>query len=112
LLITLVDDPDPIQVNETTTYRVRVTNQGTAADTNVRIVAEFPKEVSPVSAPGGTVEGSKVTFPPYPRLAPKAVFEYTIKARGTAVGDARIRFIRTSDTIPAPTTVEESTRVY
>jgi hypothetical protein len=39
-------------------------------------------------------------------------FEYSIAARGARVGDARVKFIRTSDGIPAPTTAEESTRVY
>jgi uncharacterized repeat protein (TIGR01451 family) len=113
LLLEKADDPDPIAVGETTTYTVKVTNQGTADDTNVKMVVEFPAEVTPVSASnGGTVEGKKVTFPAYPRLAPKAAFTYTIQAKGEKAGDARIRFVRTSDGIPAPTSAEESTRVY
>ncbi len=113
LLLQKADDPDPISVGETTTYTVRVTNQGTADDTNIKMVVEFPDEISPVSASNeGVVDGKRVTFPPYPRLAPKEVFNYTIKAKGEKVGDARVRFIRTSDGIPAPTTAEESTRVY
>lgn len=113
LLLEKADDPDPIQIGETTTYTVRVTNQGTADDTNVKVVVQFPAEVDPVSASHeGVVNGKTVTFPSFPRLAPKQAFEYSIKARGASAGDARIRFIRTSDGIPAPTTAEESTRVY
>ena len=113
LLLEKADNPDPIQVGETTTYTVKVTNQGTADDTNVKMVVEFPAEIDPVSASnGGVVSGKKVTFPAYPRLAPKAAFEYTITAKGVKVGDARVNFIRTSDGIPAPTSAEESTRVY
>lgn len=113
LLLEKADDPDPIAVGETTTYTVKVTNQGTADDTNIKMVVEFPAEISPVSASnGGTVEGKRVTFPPYPRLTPKQAFTYTIQAKGEKVGDARVKFIRTSDGIPAPTTAEESTRVY
>ena len=113
LLLETADDPDPIQVGETTAYMVRVTNQGTAEDTNVKMVVEFPKEITPVSADnGGVVQGNRVTFPAYPRLAPKAAFQYKIQARGTVVGDARVKFIRTSDGIPNPTSSEESTRVY
>ncbi len=113
LLLQKADDPDPIQVGETTTYMVRVTNQGTADDTNIKMVVEFPEEVTPVSADNnGTVRGNTVTFPAYPRLAPKAAFEYHITAKGAKAGDARVKFIRTSDDIPAPTTAEESTRVY
>jgi uncharacterized repeat protein (TIGR01451 family) len=113
LLLNKGDDPDPIQVGEQTTYYVRVTNQGTRDDTNIKIVVEFPKELTPVSADnGGTIRGQTVTFPACPRLAPKQAFEYHVKAKGAAPGDARVTFIRTSDDIPAPTTAEESTRVY
>ena len=113
LLLEKGDDPDPVEVGEETTYYVRVTNQGTADDTNVKVVVEFPKELTPISADnGGSVEGQTVTFPPHPRLAAKAAFEYHVKAKGAVAGDARVKFIRTSTDIPAPTTAEESTRVY
>lgn len=113
LLLEKADNPDPIQVGENTTYTVKVTNQGTADDTAVKVVVEFPAEIDPVSASnGGVVNGKTVTFPAYPRLAPKQAFEYSIVARGARAGDARVKFIRTSDGIPAPTTAEESTRVY
>lgn len=113
LLLEKADNPDPIQVGETTTYTVRVTNQGTADDTNVKVVVLFPAEVDPVSASnGGVVDGKTVTFPAFPRLTPKQAFEYSIVAKGAKPGDARVKFIRTSDEIPAPTTAEESTRVY
>ncbi len=113
LLIQHDDNPDPIQIGENTTYRIRVTNQGTADDTNIKVVVQFPAELDPVSASdNGTVDGKTVTFPAFPRLAPKGVFEYTVVAKGARAGDARVRIVRTSDGIPAPTTVEESTRVY
>ncbi len=113
LLLEKADNPDPIQVGETTTYTVKVTNQGTADDTNIKMVVEFPAEIDPVGASdGGVVSGKKVTFPAYQRLAPKQAFEYTITAKGVKTGDARVTFIRTSDGIPAPTSAEESTRVY
>jgi uncharacterized repeat protein (TIGR01451 family) len=113
LLLEKADNPDPIQVGESTTYTVKVTNQGTADDTNVKVVVEFPAEIDPVSASnGGTISGKKVTFPAFPRLAPKQAFEYSITAKGVKAGDARVTFIRTSTDIPAPTTAEESTRVY
>jgi uncharacterized repeat protein (TIGR01451 family) len=100
-------------VGENTTYTIRVTNQGTADDTNIKIVVQFPAEITPTSASnGGTIEGKRVTFPVYPRLAPKAAFTYTIQAKGEKAGDARISVVRTSTDIPSPTTEEESTRVY
>lgn len=113
LLLEKGDNPDPIQIGEETTYYVRVTNQGSTDDTNIKVVVEFPEYLTPVSADnGGQVQGQRVVFPAYPRLAPKGVFEFHVKAKGAKVGDARVKFIRTSTDIPAPTTAEESTRVY
>lgn len=113
LLLETLDDPDPIQVGETTTYTVRITNQGTADDTNIKVVVEFSPEIDPVSATnGGVVSGKTVTFPAFDRLASKQAFEYKIVGKGAKVGDARTKVTRTSDGIPAPTTAEESTRVY
>jgi hypothetical protein len=43
LLLEKGDDPDPIEVGEETTYYVRVTNQGTTDDTNVKVVVSFRK---------------------------------------------------------------------
>ena len=113
LLLEKADNPDPIELGETTTYTVKVTNQGTADDTNIKVVVKFPAEIDPVNASnGGVVDGKTVTFPAYPRLAPKQAFEYSMVGKGVKVGDARVTFIRTSDGIPNETTAEESTRVY
>ena len=61
---------------------------------------------------GGTIDGQTVTFPPVVRLDAKQAFEYHVIAKGAAPGDARVTFVRTSRDIPAPTSAEESTRVY
>jgi uncharacterized repeat protein (TIGR01451 family) len=113
LLIEVVDDPDPIQVGETATYTIRVTNQGTADDNNVTIVANFPKETTPTSASaGGTVTGQTVRFQAVPTLAPKQSITYTIKAKGNQAGDSRLKVLLTSDLLKSPVTEEESTQVY
>jgi len=113
LLLEKADDPDPVSMGEVTTYTVKVTNQGTADDTDVKIVVEFSNEIDPISASnGGVVNGKTVNFPVFARLTPKQTFEYKVTAKGVNVGDARVRFIRTSDDIPAPTTAEERTRGY
>jgi uncharacterized repeat protein (TIGR01451 family) len=112
ILLETKDDPDPISVGETTTYTIRVTNQGTADDNNVKVVATFAKEVDPVSATGGTVSGKTVTFTPVPTLAAKQVVTYTITAKGAAAGDHRLKVNLTSDMLTEPVTHEESTHVY
>ena len=59
LLLETLDNPDPIQVGETTTYTVRVTNQGTAADTDIKMTVRFSPEIDPVSASNGGVVNGK-----------------------------------------------------
>jgi uncharacterized repeat protein (TIGR01451 family) len=112
ILLETKDDPDPIQMGESVTYTIRVTNQGTADDTNVKIVAKFQKEIDPVSAEGGTVDGKTVTFAAIPRLAAKQVVTYTITGKGIATGDHRLNVELTSDILTEPVTHEESTHVY
>jgi uncharacterized repeat protein (TIGR01451 family) len=113
ILLEKSDDPDPVGVGETTTYTVKITNQGSADDTNVRMVVTIGAELSPVSATGdGSISGQVVTFPAVARLAPKDAVTYKIIAKGVKPGDGRTRFELTSDILKSSVTAEESTHVY
>jgi uncharacterized repeat protein (TIGR01451 family) len=112
ILLEKADNPDPVAVGETTTYTVKVTNQGSADDNNVKMVVTIAPELAPVSASQGTIEGQTVTFPTVPRLAAKAAVTYTIVAKGVKAGDGHTRFTLTSDVLKSSITAEESTTVY
>jgi uncharacterized repeat protein (TIGR01451 family) len=113
ILLEKSDDPDPVGLGETTTYTVKVTNQGSADDNNVKMVVTIAPELAPVSATGdGSISGQTVTFPPLPKLAPKEAVTYKIVAKGVKAGDGRTRFELTSDMLTSPVTAEESTHVY
>jgi uncharacterized repeat protein (TIGR01451 family) len=113
ILLEKADDPDPVGVGESTTYAVKITNQGTANDNNVRMVVTIAPELTPVSATGGgTISGQTVTFPAVPTLAPKQAVDYKIIARGAKAGDGRTRFELNSDMLKSPVIAEESTHVY
>ncbi len=112
VLLEVVDDPDPIQVGESTVYTIKITNQGNADLTNINTVAQFAKEVTPVSSQGGTVDGKTVKFPTVPTLAPKQTVTYTITAKGADIGDHRLKVVLTEDNLLSPVVEEESTRVY
>ena len=112
MLVEAVDDPDPILVGNTTTYTVRITNQGSGDLTNIKTSGAFPKELAPVSAQGGTVNGQIVTFSTVPRLASKQSIEFKVTARGVSEGDARVKFTFTEDSLTSPVIEEESTRVF
>ena len=109
MLVEAVDDPDPILVGGTTTYTVRVTNQGSGDLININTVGSFPKELTPVSAQGGTVSGQTVRFQTIPRLGSKQMMEFKVTARGASEGDARVKFTFTEDSLTAPVIKEEST---
>jgi uncharacterized repeat protein (TIGR01451 family) len=112
VLVELVDDPDPIQVGETTTMTVRITNQGNADLTNVRAVASLSSELAVVSTSAGAQSERRVEFPAIPVLASKAVVTYTFVVRGTGEGDARTRLSVETNETRSPITEDESTTVY
>ena len=113
ILLEKADDPDPVGIGETTTYTVKITNQGSADDNNVKMVVTIAPELTPVSATGnGAISGQTVTFPAVPRLAPKEAVSYKIVAKGAKAGDGRTRFELNSDMLQGPVIAEESTHVY
>jgi uncharacterized repeat protein (TIGR01451 family) len=112
VLLEVVDDPDPIQVGENTTYTIKVTNQGFADINNVKIVANFGEQVTPVSTAQGTISGKTANFPTVAKLAAKQVVTYTITVKGASVGDSRNKIILTCEELKTPVEEEESTTVY
>jgi uncharacterized repeat protein (TIGR01451 family) len=113
ILLEKSDDPDPIGIGETTTYTVKITNQGTADDSNIRVVVIIAPELAPVSATSdGAIDGQTVTFPAVPRLAPKDAVTYKVVAKGVKAGDGHTVFRLTSDMLTSPISAEESTHVY
>jgi uncharacterized repeat protein (TIGR01451 family) len=112
ILLEKADNPDPLSIGETTTFTVKVTNQGTIDDGNVQVVVTIPPELAPVSSSEGTIDGQIVTLPLVPILGPKQAVTYTIVAKGVTPGDGHTKFTLTSDVLSSPLTAEESTTVY
>jgi len=112
VLLEVVDDPDPIQVGESTTYKIKVTNQGFADVHNAKIEVNFSEQISPVSSAQGNVRGQSVTFPAVAILGAKQSVTYTVTVKGAAVGDSRNKITLTADELKTPVAEEESTTVY
>lgn len=115
ILVEVIDEPDPIEIGNTVTYIIRVTNQGSANDNDIKVVCELPAELAFVSASGvtnGTASGKTITFANLGTLAPQAVAEWRIVAR--AEGEADIRFATsvTSREKTVPIRETESTTLY
>jgi uncharacterized repeat protein (TIGR01451 family) len=112
ILLEKADDPDPVAVGDTTTYTVKVTNQGTADDDNVQVTVDLAPELVPVSSAEGKIDGQTVTLPLIPKLAAKDAVSYQIVARGVKAGDGHTKFTLASDALTSPIHAEESTTVY
>lgn len=112
LLIEVVDDNDPVQVGETTTYTIRVTNQGTADASNIGLSMKLSDQVKAVSGEGLTVNGQQMSISKLPTLPPKQTSTYKITVQGVKAGDARLKVTLTADELTTPVVEEESTHVY
>jgi uncharacterized repeat protein (TIGR01451 family) len=116
VLLEMVDDPDPIPVGDTSTYTIRVTNQGTTRDIqDLAIVATIPAELEVVAGSiteGGVLNGNKITWPVVSNVVPKAFVTRIYKAKGVKAGDARSLVQITTSQRKDPIEKFESTTVY
>ncbi len=113
----LKDIGDPVLVGQRLTYRVLVTNTGSAPANGVEVKAVVPAELAIV--PGGakgpgapTVEKQVVTFAAVDNVAPQQALEYTIEVQGLRKGDVRFRAELRARGLEPPVVEEESTTVY
>jgi uncharacterized repeat protein (TIGR01451 family) len=116
LLLETIDVDDPVEVGGQTTYRITVTNQGSATATNVAITAMLPGQEEFVSADGPTAHEltgtSTVKFQPVSALEPKDSVTFNVTIKATAPGDVRFRTELRSDQIGEPVFETESTTLY
>ncbi len=115
ILLEVIDLEDPIETGTNETYVIRVTNQGSAASTNVKVTAYLPDAMEYVASAGPTqvgLNGKIVSFVPLPSLAAKTMAEYRIEVKGVKTGDVRLKVELQSDQMSSPVMETESTNVY
>jgi uncharacterized repeat protein (TIGR01451 family) len=115
VLFQLSHTKDPVEVGGETTYEITVANQGSKASSNLQLSIFLPAELKPLAAEGPTrftIESGKVVFEALPRLDPKSVAAFRVRAQGIRAGDLRVRCQLMTDEMQRPVVKEESTRVY
>jgi uncharacterized repeat protein (TIGR01451 family) len=115
ILLEVVDEADPLTVGDVETYTITATNQGTAPDTNIKIVCKIEDNEVFVSAGGAsnaTHANGVVTFAPVASLAPKAEAVWQVKVKGVKVGDVRFSVEMTTDELSRPVKETEATQIY
>jgi uncharacterized repeat protein (TIGR01451 family) len=115
ILLEVVDTDDPVEVGGTTTFIVTVTNQGSAADRNVKVIGKLPAGMEFVSGTGAsaaTAAGGVVTMAAVPSLAAKARAEWRIVVRCKVEGATRSKWSLTSEQFGAAIEETVSTNIY
>lgn len=110
----VVDEMDPVPVGSTTTYEVRIKNQGTADGLGLRVVVTLPDTLEFVGADGPTEVRSQdreLRFAPVERLEPGDSVAWEVEARGVKAGDAPMQLKLFSEATGSPVIEEEPTRV-
>jgi len=111
----VIDLEDPIEVSSTTTYLITVVNEGSAADTNIRIICTLDDKVQYVSSAGataGSIMGKTVSFAPLRSLEPKAKATWRVVVRGVRAGDLRFKVSMHTDHLALPIEHTEATHIY
>jgi uncharacterized repeat protein (TIGR01451 family) len=115
ILLETADLEDPIEVGQEVVYEIKVTNQGSAPDTNLKVTCPLPDSEEFVSGSGPTpvqVQDRTVKMDTLPVLAPKeqAVWHVTVKA--LKPDDARFKVFISTDQFQQPIQKDEATQLY
>lgn len=115
ILTEVVDTDDPIEVGAETIYEVRISNTGSKAETELKLVCTIPDKMEFKKAQGPAhfhAEGKQVIFDALPKLAPRADALFRIAVKGVSPGDVRFKVEVTSASLTEPIIRMESTRIY
>lgn len=115
LQLEVVDGEDPVQVGAETTYTINVRNEGSGAESNIRLRGTLAPEMEFVSAKGVTdveADGRELTFGPISELDPGAVATWTVVVRATRPADTRFGLELNSDALGRPAVETEPTRIF
>ena len=115
ILLEVVDLEDPIEVGKNVTYVIEVTNQGSAPDTNIKLVCTLEDAQSFVSGTGATVvtgDGKTITMGTLPSLAAKQKATWRVVVRADKAANVRFKTSLTSGQLTRPVSEDESTNQY
>jgi uncharacterized repeat protein (TIGR01451 family) len=115
ILLEVVDLEDPIEVGKEINYEIKVINQGSASDANVKLTCTLPESQEFVSGSGTsavTADGRTVTLAAIPELTAKATATWHLVTKALVTDDARFKTELTSDQFVKPIEEVEATQQY
>ncbi|GAA4450528.1 DUF11 domain-containing protein [Novipirellula rosea] len=111
----VIDDEDPVSNGDEVVYMIRVWNEGDAADSKVKVVAELPEGLTFKSAEGPTKhkqDGSSVTFEPIKTMKPGDRMDYKVTAKASGNENVLFKATLSSEKLSQEVTTEEPTRLF
>ena len=114
LTFSITDDADPIEVGSEATYEIRITNQGSRDDGDVKLQIKLPPGLELVSSEAEASTDGKglIAFAPTASLPAGRETIHRVRVSGVAAGTHVVKAIVTSAQASVPVTKEESTMVY
>ena len=115
IMVEMVDTEDPVEVNGDTAYEVRITNTGSKAETDIKLIAVVPdkEELKDVQGPVKYhAEGKTIVFDPIDKLAPHADALFRVNVKAKEQGIVYFKIDVTSTNLVQPVEKTESTRIY
>jgi uncharacterized repeat protein (TIGR01451 family) len=111
----LVNDPTgPRPVGEDVTYEIEITNRGTKAALNIKVVGQFSDGIEPIRVEGHTAKlhPGQVEFNLIPQIDPGKTVKLTIVARANKPGNLIFRAAVECATPETKLSIEDSTRYF
>jgi uncharacterized repeat protein (TIGR01451 family) len=115
ILLETADLEDPVEVGKEVVYEIKVTNQGSAPGTNLKVVCHLPDSEEFVSGSGPTparAQERAVTMDTLPVLAAKAQAVWRVTVKALKPDDARFKVFISSDQFQQPIQKDEATHLY
>ncbi len=115
VLLEVIDVEDPVEVGSTTMYEIKVTNQGSAPATGIRITCTLEDNIRCVSSSGattGVIEGNMLKFAPLNTLSPKSRATWRVNIEAVRPADTRFKATMITDQLSRPVEETEATHLY
>lgn len=114
LQVEVIDDNDPIAVGGRITYRVRITNEGSAPVENIQVEALLSEHLEALGLEGqGQLprDGGSIRLSDGGTLQAGESMEWRLQARGRSPGSGKLQLEVASNVTPQPITEEEPTTI-
>ncbi|OQA03357.1 MAG: Large cysteine-rich periplasmic protein OmcB precursor [Planctomycetes bacterium ADurb.Bin401] len=115
ILLEVTDTPDPIVLGQDVMYIIKVTNQGSADNSNIKINCMLEEGMEFVTSSGPTeaqVEGNNINFQPLGTLSPKETVQWSVTVKAANEGDKRFKTSLTETQLDRPVEETEATTFY